>query len=119
MKTHVLHAHQPSKGSSYRGQDVLDRAACAELDVARNAAARTAAAPARTWQCGRTDPMDGARRTLPFANALMDSHDSKCSPTIYEMAHAMEPTPTSDGHRNRPNAHPLKLLGGARHVAIM
>ena len=59
--THDLHAHRPCKGSSSRGQHVLQVAARSELHVERNAAACAAAvtAPARAWRRGRTDGADG------------------------------------------------------------
>ena len=47
---------------------------------------------------GRTEPTVGARRKLPFANALADFHQTKCSQVISALARAMEPTAASDGH---------------------
>ena len=52
---------------------------------------------------GRTEPTVGARRKLPFANALAKFHQTKCSQVISEAARAMEPTAASDGHRIRAN----------------
>ena len=46
---------------------------------------------------------------------LTDFHETKWNPTISRMARAVEPTPTSDGRRNRPNSYPLKSLTGGSY----
>ena len=63
---------------------------------------------------GRTEPTVGARRKLPFANALADFHQTKCSQVICKPARAMEPTAASDGHRIRANSNwLLSVTGGS------
>ena len=64
---------------------------------------------------GRTEPTVGARRKLPFASALTDLHETKCSEVICKRARAMEPTAASDGHRIDANSHSLKALTGGSY----
>ena len=66
---------------------------------------------------GRTDGRSRRQssRKLPFANGLADLPETKCSLTFCKMARAMEPTPTSDRHRNRPNSDPLLSLTGGSY----
>ena len=65
---------------------------------------------------GRTEPTVGARRKLPFAKALADLHETKCSQVIRHPARAMEPTAASDGHRIDANSHWLKALTGGSYA---
>ena len=69
---------------------------------------------------GRTDGRSRRQssRKLPFANGLADLHETKCSLTFCKMARAMEPTPTSDRHRNRPNSDPLLSLTGVSSSVV-
>ena len=67
---------------------------------------------------GRTEPTVGARRKLPFANALADFHQTKCSQVISALARAMEPTAASDGHRIRANSNSLISVTGGSYTSI-
>ena len=67
---------------------------------------------------GRTEPTVGARRKLPFANALADFHQTTCSQVFREPARAMEPTAASDGHRIRANSNSVIRLPEGRTLYL-